>query len=385
MVNPDWNVSRRPGSAHWDDPPVARDHESKFHDTLAAQQKKEAAEAAKEYYAYKQRVKMYHRELGWDSTSRKDVPPQLRGIRPQTDEPWREDAVNYDPTFGTLFSAPTNKGLAAERARSGAARPNYDEEFLRSRLGSAQNSARRPDFASAFAPNSARADYDDEDAPTPSPTHFGIQVDPLGLPSARGAAGGGASRPITPGRARKKFAERSAASPTASFRSSSGQRNAGGWDSSPFRPTPHSLRGVKPVTPEPWAYDREVVPIYRSEAALGVEDYEPQHTARCSMSSDGATTARTDLGSARGPSSARRSDMGSARGPSSARRSDMGSARGPSSARRSDLGSARGPNSARFGPSIAEVPKAASQKPAWNGVLGASMSALERWQASLSK
>ena len=47
-----------------------------------AQQRKEEAQAVREYYAYQERVKQYHREQGWNSTPYKDVPPGLRGTEP---------------------------------------------------------------------------------------------------------------------------------------------------------------------------------------------------------------------------------------------------------------------------------------------------------------
>lgn len=37
----------------------------------------------------------------------------------------------------------------------------------------------------------------------------------------------------------------------------SSRRNQPAWDSSPFRPTPHPLKGLRPITREPWRVDSE--------------------------------------------------------------------------------------------------------------------------------
>ena len=320
----------------------------------------------------------------------------VRGIRPFYPEPWAPDAERYNASYGTVVKS---------------ANTLEPEERPDTRLAAASESRNNspPQSARERKQSPLQLEYD---AWGTDPQHFGL--DPLrvpsgfasarGQPSARGPGTPGRQpspgrQPDTPGRtprasARKKFAERSASSPIVG--GSTPRRSSEGWDSSPFRPTPHALRGVKPVTPEPWAHDQQVVKIYREEST---EEGEGSgfhiNTARCSVSTDSApTTARTGYDSARlGSARLGSARLGSARGqgaatprgarPDSAR---LGSAR-LGSAR---LGSARTMSAGSMTPRTPREPKASPRRPPWAGVSDSlqrafHMPSWERWASSLSK
>ena len=37
-----------------------------------------------------------HREIAWDTTTKRQIPLQFMGLKPVTNEPWADDALRYD-------------------------------------------------------------------------------------------------------------------------------------------------------------------------------------------------------------------------------------------------------------------------------------------------
>ena len=314
-----------------------------------------AAKQAAREYQYRARMMLLHqnlqREQGWDNSTLKQCPANLRGIKPITVEPWYDDAGN--------FSAPTAAEVAAQKAGAGA--HGAPASPMKSSAA-----PRRSAFSAATTQAEAAAEEsgcsDTYRSPTKVP-HGGAHA------SAAGRAPGVGSIPASS--ARRKFVEKSVgARPASGYRGGASSARAspasragaaspgrGGWDSTPFRPTPHALRGVKPVTREPWMLDQAMVPIYRKlvpDSSEGVGNAPSAlNTARCSVSSGGSTVT-LDASSSDGEGG-------------------MGSVQDSDSRSRS---------------SGRSTPKA--RKPAWQGVPGEvsrafRMPAWEKWAASLYK
>jgi len=319
-----------------------------------------AKQAAREYH-YRARMMLLQqnmqREQGWDNSTLKPCPANLRGIKPITVEPWYDDAGNYVP--------PSAAEVAAQRAGAGA--HGASASPMKSSAAS-----RRSSFGASAAQAEEAAEASGCSDTYRSPTKV-PQVAKASTPGRAPAVGS-----ISASSARRKFVEKSVgARPASGYRSGASSARAspapragaaspgrGGWDSTPFRPTPHALRGVKPVTREPWMLDQAMVPIYRKVVP---DSPEPQaeapstlNTARCSVSSGGSSVTLETSSSSDGEVA-------------------TGSQPAATSVRGSDTRSRCSGNS---------TPKA--RKPAWQGLPGGvsrafHMPAWEKWAASLYK
>ena len=176
------------------------------------------------------------------------------------------------------------------------------------------------------------------------------------------------------------------------------------WDASIFRMTPKALRGIKPITREPWAFDRKAVPIYRDEdaavaaapAAAANGDSSEMHTARCSDVSDDMTPRSDEVAQAKEERVQQIESMWQS--PRSAPR-ETGAAREPVNASSGSLSAmvagARSQRSSRG--SMSQRPKtsgkhgAAKPRPPWqsegkNGLWRSfHMPAFERWASGLNR
>jgi hypothetical protein len=176
-------------------------------------------------YRQRARVMLAHRERGWDNTSHKATPPMLHGIKPLTVEPWYRDA---DEMISDPWKSPFHNDSAWQHGR-GPVAPEPTPAWK----------AAHPAFA------------DGHNQPSPDVNQ-------------RAASARGAPRSDARGHnesLRRKFAAKSTSNPSPFSNSSS----KSAWDSSTFKPTPHALRGTRPITREPWAKDSKVLRIYRGD------------------------------------------------------------------------------------------------------------------------
>ena len=163
----------------------------------------DAAALAQRHKAYVRRersrrelaLRNARKELAWDNSVHRSCPPNLRGLRPITNEPWVRDAKVYADGDGI----------------EGDFEPvvNDFEEYNDESIYDSNN----PDAAKRYR----------------------SQVTATGL--KRNASLGG--QPL--------------------------------WDSSPMRYTPFVLRGIKPVTREPWCVDEK---IYNEDTTRDTTDDE---------------------------------------------------------------------------------------------------------------
>lgn len=359
----------------------------------------ESRRAAKQAaWEYRQRARMVlaQREQGWNSAPYKPAP--IKGIRPQTVEPW----------------ATAEPWEADGAARSTA---NAEEERQRIRMGAIQRSLPSSDEADSNMSSTTTS----LESQRPSSVSLPVDVtddEPSAPTPGSAARSRPASRPDSSrasSSARKKFASKSAASPAVTPRQA--------WDASPFRATPKALRGIKPITREPWAFDMASVPIYRDEAnnpksggSADSKDVDGTSstvsTARCSEVSDGSSTDVTPRQGEKENARASNREERALRAPSKSPFKDSAkadSARGGMASARASLNSARslpksGSSSARgwfaddspWNPSNARADRARSAtakggvKPAWQGLGGSlahafHMPSWDRWASGLNR
>lgn len=73
-AKPDFQVVTRPGAAHWGEAPPTPTAARQFERVIHDDQRRVARQAAKDYFAYKARVRLHQRERGWDDRTFKEVP-----------------------------------------------------------------------------------------------------------------------------------------------------------------------------------------------------------------------------------------------------------------------------------------------------------------------
>ena len=117
-----------------------------------------------------------------------------------------------------------------------------------------------------------------------------------GLAAAQAFETAGASRPT-----RKKVKKRTTDSQEVQdLLNMFGDRPA--WDSTPMRNRPSALRGLKPITREPWAYDEAVYNRRFETRDLGTPDRYLDPTARVRHESNQSTSAANAFNSKFGSS-----------------------------------------------------------------------------------
>ena len=296
---------------------------------------KRAAKQAAQHFQHKARIVLLQREQGWNSAPYKPAP--VKGIKPQTVEPWAA-AEPWESAPGaatnTLAEAddpqlqPPGGGLSSVRAAA-----------IERSLGATQ----RP--ADLALPDETEDDDDMGGGRTPT-----AKRPSSARPSSAGRAGSASRRPVGSSSSGASSARRAGTSSKSAFAAASSpgapsSAAARPWDSSPFRATPKSLRGLKPVTREPWAFDQASVPIYRDGAPPGprgtdggeTEDggdgtSSALSTARCSefsATSSAEPTPRNDAAGENEPSSLKEN----AANPNPNRQLPIGGMRGKDSAR----------------------------------------------------
>ena len=383
--------------------------------SAASPDHRRAAKQAAWEYRQRARILMHERERGWNSAPHKAAP--VKGIKPVTAEPWSA-------------AAPWEEVGAPESAADGARsyRANVEDTTLprSSGYGASRPSATMTAAMAAVVAGGegARHQMDSEQAAEAKQPAVAKQGAPSPFKSQRpaglelplddeNAAFNGSSSSRGASSARKKFVSKSQHSGGSggafSARDSPGSARGfapnQAWDASPFRTTPKALRGIKPITREPWAFDRKAVPIYRDEeaaaaavtAAAADGDSSAMNTARCSDFSDDVTPRSDEAAQAKEEriqqiESMRQRPRSAPRAKSAARKAADASAAGSLSAM---VAGARSQRSSRG--STTQRSKsggkqaAAAAKPPWqsegkNGLWRSfHMPAFDRWSSGLNR